>query len=525
MSSPSSEPAPDETDRDGVESVLRSYLYHDLLQKHLSPPKELGIPSKQLWPEDWNFHFERACLRKYGPNADLATWKRENYDFELISYIGNLRRCNQDIAATSKALLESEGVLVALAIEELVDRDFEAAWMALEKGTNLEEGTKQCLVLEGLVHAAFKAREKSRFDCPEMSLFGLIGDGEYNLINLLKAIVAHDPTGNLRVKSLYLFSHPAVEREYSRYTNPGTPDDLRAFGHLRMVQRSLYIVQALICILEAYAGKPAPKISIKEEQEANQRLACFSCRATTADGITLRMCSACKLVSYCSSECQTRDWREHKRLCRTRPTRFDPALVTPKPEAPPQFIGCPAPKEGYVRSPALWRQIMYLSKPDSYGRDYHFDTTPGCTRSIRIQEPGMRVVFLVARRRAFASGDPVAVRKMFNLLRGQQRAGFVNLTVAQIRGQFEREFRLTLGPSEGMLPVTTFSTTQEVNEEIGFAMQRDGLAEVRARQEDEQVVEVGAGASANEEKEYDHAAVMEGWDEQNIEDDDEESGR
>ncbi|KAJ7611361.1 hypothetical protein DFH06DRAFT_1373539, partial [Mycena polygramma] len=174
MPSPGSEPASDETDHDGVESVLRSYLYHDLLQKHLSPPKELGIPSKQLWPEDWNFHFERAYLRKYGPNADLATWKRENYDFELISYIGNLRRCNQDIAASSKALLESEGALVALAIEELVDRDFEAAWMALEKGT------KQCLVLEGLVHAAFKAREKSRFDCPEMSLFGLIGDGEYN---------------------------------------------------------------------------------------------------------------------------------------------------------------------------------------------------------------------------------------------------------------------------------------------------------------------------------------------------------
>jgi hypothetical protein len=53
--------------------------------------------------------------------------------------------------------------------------------------------------------------------------------------------------------------------------------------------------------------------------------------------------------------------------------RFDPALVTPTSAdvAPPEFIGSPAPIAGFVRSPALWRQIEFLSKPDSHTRDYH----------------------------------------------------------------------------------------------------------------------------------------------------------
>jgi hypothetical protein len=52
----------------------------------------------------------------------------------------------------------------------------------------LDVEKKQELVLDGLVRGAFKAREESRFDCPEMSLFGLIGDGEYNLINLVSLV-------------------------------------------------------------------------------------------------------------------------------------------------------------------------------------------------------------------------------------------------------------------------------------------------------------------------------------------------
>lgn len=36
---------------------------------------------------------------------------------------------------------------------------------------------------------------------------------------------------------------------------------------------------------------------------------------TCADGKPLKMCDRCRLVKYCSRECQVRDWRAHKRAC------------------------------------------------------------------------------------------------------------------------------------------------------------------------------------------------------------------
>ncbi|KAJ7454589.1 hypothetical protein B0H11DRAFT_1926413 [Mycena galericulata] len=494
MSSSSSELAPD---REAHENIIKTILYHELLEKHLVPPKELGIPLKQLYPGDWNWHFEQVYRRKYGPDADPEAWRAENFDYfdlEMLSYVRNLGLCNQEIARTSKILLREEGMLVGMAIEELVDGNFEATWTALEIEAKRE------FVLDGLVRGAFQAREKSRFDCPEMSLFGLSGDGEYKLVNLLKVIVAHDPTGNLRVKSLYLFSHPAVEREYGYASKAQVPDKMRAFGYLRIIQRNLYIVQTLIGILEAYAGKPAPEISIKAEAEAKQRQACYSCgAASTEDGVALRRCSGCKLVVYCSSQCQECDWHDHKKLCGKRSTRFDPAVVTPAPEVPVDFIGCPAPDAGFVRSPALWRQIWYLSKKDSYERDYHFDIAPGRTRSIRIPHSVLRIVFLVARRRAMASGDPGAVRKMHDVLSRLQREGFVDLTPAQIRGQLEREYRMVISSGGyGARP-----TSREMLQELAYMGQRYELAEMEAQGV--------TGDVAQEEREYDHEDVKDEW--------------
>lgn len=68
----------------------------------------------------------------------------------------------------------------------------------------------------------------------------------------LKAIVAHDPTTTLRLKSIYLFSHPSVELEWALYSKDAAPDFFRAFAHLRILQRNHFIVQTLIGILDAY---------------------------------------------------------------------------------------------------------------------------------------------------------------------------------------------------------------------------------------------------------------------------------
>lgn len=32
--------------------------------------------------------------------------------------------------------------------------------------------------------------------------------------------------------------------------------------------------------------------------------------------MTLKTCSKCSVARYCSKDCQTRDWREHRPLCR-----------------------------------------------------------------------------------------------------------------------------------------------------------------------------------------------------------------
>jgi len=42
---------------------------------------------------------------------------------------------------------------------------------------------------------------------------------------------------------------------------------------------------------------------------------CNGCKEFTV-GSSLRVCSACGIVSYCSKECQVKDWPQHKLLCK-----------------------------------------------------------------------------------------------------------------------------------------------------------------------------------------------------------------
>lgn len=44
---------------------------------------------------------------------------------------------------------------------------------------------------------------------------------------------------------------------------------------------------------------------------------CSSCKSSTAKF----RCSSCKLVNYCSRECQRNDWSKHKRKCYTATTK------------------------------------------------------------------------------------------------------------------------------------------------------------------------------------------------------------
>ncbi|KAJ6549333.1 hypothetical protein DFH09DRAFT_620491 [Mycena vulgaris] len=194
--------------------------------------------------------------------------------------------------------------------------------------------------------------------------------------------------------------------------------------------------------------------TIHSEEAANCLYACYSCNQTTDIRTTLKRCSRCRLAWYCSSQCQKDDWKAHKRFCSK--ANFDLEVVAVDPEKPDDFIGCPKAVQGFVRTPALWRQIWYLSKKNL------------CSLTIiSISHPRVRPLF-----RAASESLP-AVHMMLNIVESAQRERSLDLTLEQVRRQFETEYRVSttetarLAAGEFALP-----TPHELEEEWSYLQQR-----------------------------------------------------
>ncbi|KAF8206600.1 hypothetical protein K438DRAFT_2086030 [Mycena galopus ATCC 62051] len=145
---------------------------------------ETKPPNKHTDRVAWNAHFERGIAKSFGSRtptlrspknkADPTHPVREFQGFEDFNITG----LNQQLAVVVRELMEKEGSLIALALDKLVYGSFEAEW---EK---LDSNKKEELVLEGLYRGACTApRDDSRCVCPEMTITGLAGSGEYNLIS------------------------------------------------------------------------------------------------------------------------------------------------------------------------------------------------------------------------------------------------------------------------------------------------------------------------------------------------------
>ncbi|KAJ6536157.1 hypothetical protein B0H19DRAFT_1270954 [Mycena capillaripes] len=354
-------------------------------------------------------------------------------------------------------IMRAEGSLIAFALEKMVYGTFEADWVALD----LKK--REALVLEGLYRGACSpATDKSRIGCPEATVGGLAGVDEYNLIRMLNRLVEHDLPGT--AMSIHCSSSPI----HTSKTYPSLKAKPIALEPNSM--KAYYDIPA----------KCIPAVKMTKNHGAGPvrgvQYGCFTCKQSKGRD-DLKSCGRCRLVRYCSSECQKKDWKNHKKFCGV--VDFDPALLMPAPEHALEFIGCPAPVEGYLRTPALWRQIGYLGKPDSQLQDYHFEIGPERTRSLRvIHPPGAQIIFLVARRRAMASGDPAAVNTMIGIIQLMWRHGMVNLTPEQIRGQFEREYRVEIREVGGVIGAGQFEppTQQERDEEMAYMRQRFATA-------------------------------------------------
>ncbi|KAJ7151814.1 hypothetical protein C8R43DRAFT_1004439 [Mycena crocata] len=59
----------------------------------------------------------------------------------------------------------------------------------------------------------------------------------------------------------------------------------------------------------------APSSSTIRSARSKMHAACTTCLKREGPGVELRRCGKCKSICYCSKQCQTKNWPEHKKMC------------------------------------------------------------------------------------------------------------------------------------------------------------------------------------------------------------------
>ena len=68
------------------------------------------------------------------------------------------------------------------------------------------------------------------------------------------------------------------------------------------------------------------------ELEAAADDVCASCSKAEVDNIKLKLCTACKLVKYCSVECQKNHRKQHKKACKKRLAEMRDGIIFTQPD-------------------------------------------------------------------------------------------------------------------------------------------------------------------------------------------------
>src|SRR6056300_1315293 len=65
---------------------------------------------------------------------------------------------------------------------------------------------------------------------------------------------------------------------------------------------------------------------------ADAMMSCACCGKAEVDDIKLKICTACKLVKYCSIECQKNHRPQHKKACKKRAAEIRDARLFTQPD-------------------------------------------------------------------------------------------------------------------------------------------------------------------------------------------------
>ena len=84
--------------------------------------------------------------------------------------------------------------------------------------------------------------------------------------------------------------------------------------------------------------------------------ACANCGKHGSDGVELKNCTACRLVKYCSVDCQTAHRKQHKKACKQRAAELEDELYS----------------QGHARLEGDFCPICTLPIPIPMGKHSHF---------------------------------------------------------------------------------------------------------------------------------------------------------
>ena len=79
----------------------------------------------------------------------------------------------------------------------------------------------------------------------------------------------------------------------------------------------------LASIAKLEQAEQAAKVEVVKEEEGEVKRAARVCQLCGKEAQRMKKCSVCKLVRYCSEECQLKDWKSHKKSCKETAARRD----------------------------------------------------------------------------------------------------------------------------------------------------------------------------------------------------------